>query len=249
MSSRQKFLQSALLTAGHFCNDFYANYLPGLLPAFVSQFVPFDHHERPFSYGSCHDQQRFAAGFWILYGSQQPDLVDFSYLARQRNPDRLRRTHAERRTAVFMRRCRRLDFGGFSPACHGAARPSNSRASQRAGHVSVCRRRQFGFAAAPAVVILMLIHFGMPSLLWLAIPGLLLTFAYYRQGIHHIKLSGQAVTQAAPATSQTPWYRSSAVINLNLVMGLRSWIQLTISTLLPLWLTTRGFSPAVAGTC
>jgi FSR family fosmidomycin resistance protein-like MFS transporter len=110
----------------------------------------------------------------------------------------------------------------------------------------------FGFAIAPAVVILVLLNYGIPSLLWLAIPGFLMSVVYYRMGIHRIRLADRTPASFPPGplpqTTPVPWYRSRKILNLNLVMGLRSWMQVALSTLLPLWMAHRGLSPALAAT-
>ena len=250
MSSRQKFLQSALLTAGHFCNDFYANYLPGLLPAFVSQF----------------GLSITLSGLLVMVYAVTSSVLQpiFGYFMDRSSPTWLILLTLPG-SAIFIAAAGLMPNIGLLFFCVAIAGLISAvfhpLATGLLGRVIPQHRKglamslfvgggNFGFAASPAVVILMLLHFGMSSLLWLALPGLILTFAYYRLGIHQIKLSERADAKAASVASapSTPWYRSSAVINLNLVMGLRSWVQLTLSTFLPLWLASRGFSPAVAGT-
>lgn len=247
MGSRQKFLQSALLTAGHFCNDFYANYLPGLLPALVSQF----------------GLSITLSGLLVMIHAMTSSVLQpiLGYYMDRTSPTWLILLTLPG-SALLIAAAGLMPNTALLFLCVAAAGLISAvfhpLATGLLGRVIPEHRKglamslfvgggNFGFASAPAVVILMALHFGIASLLYLALPGVLLTYAYYRQGIHKIRLSA-ASTNAPALTPATPWYRSSAVINLNLVMGLRSWVQLTISTLLPLWLASRGFSPAVAGT-
>ncbi|MDF2499987.1 MAG: fsr 2 [Anaerosporomusa subterranea] len=103
-----------------------------------------------------------------------------------------------------------------------------------------------GVALAPAVVIYFLLNYGAHNLIWLAIPGFLLSMAFYLTGIHKVKLVSPQ--KAAAVIGGTPWYRSASLIKLNLVMGLRSWPQAVIPNFLPVWLVQKGFPPTLAGT-
>ena len=102
-----------------------------------------------------------------------------------------------------------------------------------------------GVALAPAIVIFLIMSFGIASLLWLIVPAVLLTAVYYLQGIHRIPLAVQRKISLAP--SGPAWYKSTNLLKLNLAMGLRSWPQVALPTFLPVWLAEQNFSPALAG--
>lgn len=250
MSSRQKFLQAVLLTAGHFCNDFYTNYLPGLLPVFVSQF----------------GLSITLSGLLVMVHALTSSVLQpvFGYFMDRSSPTKLILLTLPG-SAILIASAGLMPSTALLFFCVAASGLISAvfhpLATGLLGRVIPEHRKglamslfvgggNFGFAAAPAVVMFMLASFGMPSLLVLALPGLLLTLAYYRQDIHRIQLSSRPVKghDAFDLIEAKPWYRSPSVLCLNLVMGLRSWVQLILSTLLPLWLARRGFSPAVAGT-
>jgi len=250
MSSRNKFFQASLLTAGHFFNDFYANYLPGLLPALIPLF----------------GLSITMSGLLVMVYAMTSSVLQpvFGYFMDRSNPTWLILLTLPG-SAIF------IALAGLMPNMHMLflcvaiaglmSAVFHPLATGLLGRVIPEHRKglamslfvgggNFGGAVSPAIVIMFLLHGGMSSLIWLALPGILLTFAYYRQGIHQLQLSGVVTNTAAvesPA-SPTPWYRSPAIINLNLVMSLRSWMQVALSTLLPLWLANRGFSPVLAGT-
>ncbi len=250
MNLRQKIFQTALLTAGHFCNDFYANFLPGLLPALTTQF----------------GLSITLSGLLVMVYAVTSSVLQpiFGYFMDRSSPTWLILLTLPG-SALFITSAGLMPNIGLLFLCVAAAGLISAvfhpLATGLLGRVIPDHRKglamslfvgggNFGFAAAPAVVILLLLHYGMASLLWLILPGLLLTFAYFRLDIHKIRLSGPISTPSGPIIVKpaVPWYRSPAVLNLNLVMGLRSWMQMAISTLLPLWLVRRGFSPALAGT-
>lgn len=251
-NARQSFFQVGLLTAGHFCNDFYANFLPGLLPTLMTQF----------------DLSITMSGLLVMVYAITSSVLQpiFGYFM-----DRSGKTWLI--LATLPGSALLISAAGLMPRvsllflCVAAAGLISAvfhpLASGLLGRVIPVNRRglamsvfigggNFGYAAAPAVVILFLLHFGMFSLLWLALPGILLSFLYYRFGIHRIQLADKVHCATTPTTApksvSPPWYRSMAVLNLNLVMGLRSWMQVALITLLPLWMGHRGLSPALSAT-
>lgn len=102
----------------------------------------------------------------------------------------------------------------------------------------------FGFALAPAFLVYFLMQQGLNHLLWLALPSVLFAFISYVYRLHHFQL-------ATPRTMSHPeskaWYRCGNIIKLNVVMGLRSWAQVALGTLIPVWYASQGHSPYIAG--
>jgi FSR family fosmidomycin resistance protein-like MFS transporter len=104
-----------------------------------------------------------------------------------------------------------------------------------------------GYAVAPAVILYLLSTTGTASLLWLIIPGLLVTGASYLAGLHKVDIS-PAKTCARDAVNEQfePWYKSRGLILLNIVNALRSWMQVALPTFLPVALAGAGQPPSVA---
>lgn len=238
------------MTAGHFGNDFYANFLPALLPFILSSL----------------DLSLTIGGLLIMVSSMASSLLQpvFGYFL-----DRSGSTWPILVTlpgsALF------IAMAGLMPnpvllflciACAGfCSAIFHPLGSGLLGKVMTSDNKglamslfvgggNFGFASAPAVVMYFVLHFGMPSLFWLSLPGILLTFFYYKLGLHRVVLNTQAQSAVVSETEsvfKNPWYKSRVILNLNLVMGLRSWMQVALTTLLPLWMAQRGMPPALIG--
>lgn len=103
-----------------------------------------------------------------------------------------------------------------------------------------------GVAAAPLAVILFLTRYPAEQLVWLAVPGILLTVGCYFAGVHRIQLVSSGKKKSIPAGG-IPWYRSVNLLKLNVVMGLRSWPQNAVPNFLAVWLIQQGQSTALAG--
>lgn len=101
-----------------------------------------------------------------------------------------------------------------------------------------------GFALAPAAIIYYLLQYGPSNLPWLIIPAAILTVAFYLAGIHHINL--QAPRKKSTESTRS-WYKDSDLIKLNIVMALRSCAQVSLLTFLPVLLATKGAAPILAG--
>jgi len=109
----------------------------------------------------------------------------------------------------------------------------------------------FGFAISPAIVIYILTVSSPIQLVWLIIPGFVVSLIYYILNVHKIDSStDHSNSEAAHTNRETvipviqDW---KPILNLNLIMGLRSWMQFAILTLLPIWMIQRGVSPIISG--
>lgn len=237
----------ALLSAGHFFSDFYANFLPALLPVIVVKlglsltlsgmlvmaYSVIASVLQPIS-GYIIDKRGYA---WLILITTPVSAV-FICLAGL----------ADSKIALFL--CVGLAGLGssvFHPlAASLMARVVTDKTRGTAMSVFVFGGSA-GFAAAPAVIMYMLSTGGTASLLWLIIPGLIVTGACYRCGLHKIKLS-RAVTgdHDQASTQMTAWYKSRGLILLNVVTALRSWMLVALPTFLPLVLIRAGQPPVVA---
>lgn len=236
----------ALLTTGHFFSDFYVTFLPGLLPMLIERLglslTVSGLLVMMYSFASNILQPVFGyfvdkSGYTWLVLVTVPVAALFISLA----------ATADSVSNLFVY----IMVAGLASALFhplGSALLAKVSTEENKGlSMSVfIGGGNIGVALAPAVVIYFLLQYGASYLIWMAIPGFLLSTAYYFAGIHKIKLGS---TQKSAATgSGTPWFRSLSLIKLNLVMGLRSWPQAVIPNFLPVWLVQKGFSPTLAGT-
>jgi len=233
-----------LLTAGHFLSDFYVSFLPALLPVVMVSL----------------GLSLTAGGILVMINSftaiLQPvfgyyiDKYGYTWLVLVTMPI----------SAVF------ICLAGLAPnfgtllICILMAGLGGSLfhplGSSLMGKISTPESKglsmsifigggNIGVAVAPAVVIFLILHFGVASLLWLILPSLLLPLAYYFYGLHRIPLSAPSANfSSVPGPA---WYKSTNLLKLNMVMGLRSWPQVALPTFLPLWLAQQNHSPALAG--
>lgn len=233
-----------LLTAGHFLSDFYVSFLPALLPVVMGNL----------------GLSLTAGGILVMINSftaiLQPlfgyyiDKHGYTWLVLLTMP----------LSALF------ICLAGLAPTfgtlfiCILVAGLGGSLfhplGSSLMGKITTPGRKglsmsifigggNIGVAVAPAVVIFLILTCGVSSLLWLILPSLVVTLAYYCYGIHRIPLASPTShlsSKAGPA-----WYKSANLLKLNIVMGLRSWPQVALPTFLPLWLAQQNHSPALAG--
>lgn len=234
-----------LLTAGHFLSDFYVSFLPALLPVVIASL----------------GLSLTAGGILVMINSftaiLQPlfgyyiDKHGYTWLVLLTMPI----------SAVF------ICLAGLAPTfgtlfiCILMAGLGGSLfhplGSSLMGKVTTAESKglsmsifigggNIGVAIAPAVVIFFILTFGVASLLWLIVPSLFLTLAYYCYGVHRIPLSSPRSLNL-PHAPGPAWYKSANLLKLNIVMGLRSWPQVALPTFLPLWLAQQNHSPALAG--
>lgn len=233
----------ALLTAGHFLSDFYANFLPPLLPLLIGQLglslttsgllVMLYSITSNVLQPVCGYYIDKKGGGWLLLLTIPLSAVFICGLALFPSL-----------TYLFLCvACSGLAASLFHPL--GSSLMSKVTANQSSGlAMSIfIGGGNFGYALAPAVITACLLAFGTACLPWMIIPALLLTAAYYRSQLHQIPLA----RSQAQATAAPPWYRSGTVLKLNAVMALRSWAQVAIPTFLPILLTLQGYDPALAG--
>ncbi len=233
----------SLLTAGHFFSDFYANFLPAIIPIVINNLglslTLSGLLVMIFSFTSCILQPVF--GYLVdKYSLSRLILVTipisgvFISLAGS----------ATGIITLFV-------FVALSGLASSLFHPLGSIMTSK---VSLHHTKAFamsifigggnlGFAVAPAIVMLYIAKFGLSNLLWIAVPGIVLTVAYYLQRLHNFKLAAPPKAR----NSHETWYNSLPLLNLNIVMGLRAWTQVAVTTFLPVLLTRAGYSTAVAG--
>ncbi|MBP2626148.1 MAG: fsr 2 [Firmicutes bacterium] len=244
-ASKNESIYIWLLTAGHFLSDFYVSFLPALLPVVIASL----------------GLSLTAGGILVMINSftaiLQPlfgyyiDKYGCTWLVLLTMPI----------SAVF------ICLAGIAPTfwmlfiCILMAGLGGSLfhplGSSLMGKITTAESKglsmsifigggNVGVAIAPAIVIFLILTFGITSLLYLILPSVLLTLAYYFYGIHRIPLSSPPSSHFSPVPGPA-WYKSANLLKLNIVMGLRSWPQVALPTFLPLWLAQQNHSPALAG--
>ncbi|EGO65879.1 MFS transporter [Acetonema longum] len=237
----------ALLTAGHFLSDFYVTFLPGLLPMVIERLglsltlsgllvmiYSFTSNLLQPVFGYYVDKSGYS---WMVLLTIPVSAVFICLSAA-----------ADSIFTLFLY----ITLSGL------AASLFHPLASALLGKVSTAENKglgmsffigggNFGVAAAPAVVMFFLFYFSADQLIWLAIPGLLVTWGYYWTGMHRMPLGRVPQIQDTASQNSVPWYRSASLLKLNVVMGLRAWPQSVIPNFMPVWLLQQGHSPALAG--
>jgi FSR family fosmidomycin resistance protein-like MFS transporter len=103
-----------------------------------------------------------------------------------------------------------------------------------------------GCAVAPAIILYIIKLSGTDSLLWLIVPGIIVTWASYLAGLHKITIRTTVARDPdGNAVQAEAWYKSRGLLLLNIVVALRSWMQVALTTFLPVALTNSGQSTAV----
>lgn len=231
-----------LLTAGHFFSDFYCTFLPALIPLFMKNL-----NLTLAASGAIVMFQAVTANILQPLCGYYIDKNNFSYLLLIGIPlsalficlSVLAPNYPLLITAVLLSG---LGVSLFHPLgsslVHHIAKPQN-----RGLAMSIfIGGGNFGFALAPAIVSYWLVRFNYQSLLWLAVPGIILTIFFYLFRLHETEIVRHNTIRV-----NNSWYKSKEVISLNIIMGLRSWTQVAIMTFLPVYLVQHGYETNSAG--
>lgn len=113
----------------------------------------------------------------------------------------------------------------------------------------------FGFAAAPLVVVWFMQSFPLTWLPVLAAPALILSVLYWCNGLSHLDTRREDAAHETDSKAEGNKLASllrvlrqeKAILLLNAAMALRSWTQMATATFLPLFLIGHGVSQVLAG--
>ncbi|WP_373325704.1 MFS transporter [Sporomusa paucivorans] len=242
--------QVSLLGTGHFFSDFYANFLPALLPVVMIKLGL-----------SLTLSGMLVMAYSVLSSVLQPvsgyiiDKYGYSWLILVTTPV----------SAIFICLAGLADSKLVLFLLVGLAGLGSSifhpLAASLMGKVVTAETKgtamsvfvfggNAGFAIAPAVIMYCLTVWGTASLLWLIIPGIIFTAASYFAGLHKVDISPAVRLEqnTAAAVAAAPWHKSRDLLLLNVVTALRSWMQVALLTFLPLLLVRAGQPSAVAAT-
>jgi len=232
-----------LLTIGHFFSDFYANFLPALLPVIMANLglslTTSDLLVMIFSITSSVLQP--ICGYFIdKNGYTWLLLITLPVSALLMCLSGLAPTTFVLFTGIALAGLTTSLFHPISSSLVGKITTSQTQGMAMSVFIG---GGNFGYALAPAIIIYLLVHYGTISLPWLIVPGFLLTIAYYVSGLHRINLA----TPRHAANANQAWYKSGSILKLNAVMALRSWPQVAVPTFLPVLLASQGHPPTLAG--
>lgn len=232
-----------LLTAGHFFSDFYVNFLPILLPFAISQlglsltlsgiltmiFSVMSNLLQPIC-GYYIDRSGYT---WLLLWTI-PLTAIFICLAG------LTPTVALLFVTVTLSG---LASSVFHPLASSMATKVIRPASRGLAVSIFVAGGNFGFALAPIILTYFFATFSLDAIMWLTIPGIVLTGFYL-----HSRLYRLPIATACQASADAPkWYQSSLLMRLTLIMSLRSWPQYALTTFLPILLAYRGIELTTVG--
>lgn len=247
MPSYPVFRRNALaaLTAGHFLSDFYATFLPALIPFLIAQ----------------QGLSLTASGLLVLVASVAANGLQpvFGYLV-DRSGYTMLLLWSLPLSAVFIcviNLAPTFSWLLFFVAISGIGTSLFHPLASSLTHKITARHNpglslsifisggNFGFAVSPAVVAFWLSWQGFDALPWLMAPALVLAAILYKTNLHRLQLI--RTPRAADNSTPTAWYRQSGIWLLNAAMGLRSWTQVAIMTFLPVFLIQQtGLSPLAA---
>jgi MFS transporter, FSR family, fosmidomycin resistance protein len=237
--------QMLLLTTGHFLSDFYNNFLPGLLPVVMASLglsltvsgllvmvYAFTSSILQPIFGYYVDKSGCT---WLLLVTIPMSAIFICISSLAPSPALLFLFIALAGLGSSL-------FHPLGSSLLGKITPVHQKGLAMAIFIG---GGNIGVAIAPAVVIYSVVHYGVYSLIWMILPAIAITAGYYYYGTHRIAL---ATTTRTSGPAGPAWYKSSNILKLNVVMGLRSWSQVAIPTFLPIWVVQQGQAPTLAAT-
>ena len=242
ITAHYKLYWLGLLTAGHFFSDFYATFLPALLPFILNHL----------------NLSLTAGGILVMLNSAAANLLQpfFGYYADKSGFTWIILTSiilsafficiAGVITHYFLLVvCLILSGVGvalFHPIGSSLANTIAVEKNRSLWMSIFIGGGNFGMAIAPAIVTFLLVHYTTVSLLWLIVPSIMITVFLYFSRLHEINIAPKHHEQTA-----TKWYSSITLLKLNFIMSMRSWTQTALTTFLPIMISLQGNSPLVAG--
>lgn len=236
----------ALLSSGHFLNDFYCNFLPILLPIIMPRL----------------GLSLTITGLLVMVFSFTANVLQpfFGYF--------LDKHHVKRLLLSI------IPFGaificatGYVPnafslffvvALSGiAVSVYHPLASNLIGKVASPKHAglslslfvaggNLGFALAPLILVYFTSRFSLEALPILILPALILSLLYYTSGLYTV----QTVTATAKTSKVLHFkelFKNASLVKLNIAMGLRAWTHAAVSTFLPILIVSRGNDTTFAG--
>ena len=242
---------TALLACGHLLNDFYANFLPILLPIIMPQL----------------GISLTVSGLLVMVQSITSNMLQpvFGWIMDRRDLGRLLLPiipfggiticligYVNNQPLLFLLiALAGLAVSAFHPLGSmlvGRTAPAEHMGSSMSYYVA---GGNLGFAFSPILLVAFTSVLPLTSLPWLVLPALLIAALYHRSGLDHISTLPESPAEQAAAgqpLSLRAVLTNSSILRLNLSMGLRCWTHVSVSTFLPLLLIGAGYSSMLSGT-
>ncbi|WP_371375634.1 MFS transporter [Sporomusa aerivorans] len=236
----------SLLGAGHFFSDFYANFLPALLPLVMAKlglsltlsgmlvmtYSVISSVLQPLS-GYIIDRYGYA---WLILVTTPVSAIFICIAGLAGNIT----------TLFLLVAIAGLGASVFHPLAASLMGKVVTAQTKGTAMAVFVFGGNLGYAVAPAATLYFLSIGGTGGLLWLIIPGLIVTAASYLAGLHKVDISPAGRSVPAENGETGAWYKSRGLLLLNAVTALRSWMQVALPTFLPVALAEAGQPPAVA---
>ena len=234
-----------LLTMGHFFSDFYANFLPVLLPIVIPKLglsltmsgllimvLSFTSNVLQPFFGYWMDRSNLN---WLILATIPAGAIFICYTGIVDTKIMLFILVALSGVAVSF----------FHPL--GSSLVSKVSASNKIGiSLSIfVAGGNLGFALAPIILVYFTAHYGLDSLPLLIIPSFILTIAYYHSKLY--KQCSSSEINVLVNRHIPKFHKNTNLIKLNLVMGLRAWTHVAVTTFLPVLLASQGYSNTFSG--
>jgi len=233
----------SLLSFGHFLSDFYCNFLPILLPFIMPKL----------------GLSLTLSGVLVMVFSFTSNVLQpfFGYLIDRNNLNRLllivipsgaificSTGYVHTTIALFFV----IAISGIAVSCYHplASNLVSAVADKKNSGLSLSlfvAAGNLGFALAPLILVYFTEIFSLSALPFLILPALVLSIFYYHSRLYTIETAG---SQNKPFQIKA-LLKNSALVKLNLAMGLRAWTHAAVSTFLPILLISRGKDATAAG--
>ncbi len=245
-SDQKVYVQIGLLSAGHFFNDFYCNFLPILLPILIPKL----------------GLSLTLSGMLVMVMSFSANVLQpfFGYFMDKYNFNRMM-PFIIPFGAVFICMTSWADnfillavlvaLSGLAVSTfHPMAAGLTGRVSPDE-KISSCMSLfiaggNFGFAMAPILLVYFLDTFGMNMLPVLIIPALLLGALLQFSGVSKVRFLDERAAQ----NMHFDWkaiLSNRPLMLLNISMGIRAWLFTAVVTFLPLWTMEKGGDSMLGG--
>ncbi|GAW29075.1 MFS transporter [Carboxydocella sp. ULO1] len=105
-----------------------------------------------------------------------------------------------------------------------------------------------GYAFTPVIAVPIALHYGLVSTAWLAIPGVITSLLLAISSVASVRINPQSTTSAASLLRQQ-WRQLPLMplILLNLIVSLRSWIQMAFNSFAVQLMVEKGYRGEIAG--
>lgn len=233
----------SLLSFGHFLSDFYCNFLPILLPLIMPKL----------------GLSLTLSGILVMVFSFTSNVLQpfFGYLIDRHNVNRLllmvipsgaificSTGYVHSTITLFLV----IAISGIAVSCYHplASNLVSAVADKKKSGLSLSlfvAAGNLGFALAPLILVYFTKTFSLAALPFLILPALILSVFYYHSRLYNISTTNNQNKTFHLKTL----CKDSALVKLNVAMGLRAWTHAAVSTFLPILLISRGKDATAAG--